>query len=230
MLCKRKGVQVFTDLTGMRFDKLAVIKKANINNEGLRWLCICDCGNYAILNQHTLLRKDKKVKSCGCVLNEYWRKRLTTHGGSDTRLYRIWRGMKSRCYLKNVSNYKYYGGKGVKVCDEWLDFSNFQKWAFQNGYAEDLSIDRIDENGNYEPSNCRWVKQNTQVRNRSMSRMITWNGKTQLIVDWARELGFNYETLRIRINKWGVEKAFTTKIPRISQHEDFHESLNTRDK
>ena len=201
------------DLTGLKIDKVTVIKRANVNNKGDRWLCLCDCGNYVIFSELSLTRKSENKRSCGCEWKENWKKCFETHGCTKTRLYRIWQGMKKRCCTKTCSNYKYYGAKGIKVCDDWLTFTTFREWAINNGYNDTLSIDRINSNGNYEPSNCRWVKQNTQVRNRSMSRMVTWNGKTQLIKDWAEELGVTYETLRVRINKWGVEKAFTTPFP-----------------
>lgn len=133
-----------------------------------------------------------------------------------TKIYKAHSAMKDRC--KNPSNKKYaiYGGRGIKVCDEWLGengFINFYNWSMKNGYADGLSIDRIDPNGNYEPSNCRWTDYKTQSNNTSRNRYITYNGKTQTMAQWADELGISYQTLNSRINtsKMSIEDAFRTE-------------------
>ncbi len=137
------------------------------------------------------------------------------HGGKHTRLYSIWCGMKSRCYNKNDSHYPRWGGRGISICSEWLsDFSNFKHWAENNGYKTGLTIDRIDNNGNYCPENCRWVTVKEQNNNQRTNRLITYNGKTQNLKQWSVELGINYGTLlsRLDASKWCIEKAFTTKV------------------
>lgn len=137
------------------------------------------------------------------------------HGGKGTRLYDIWCGMKSRCYNKNDSHYYRWGGRGIIICSAWLlDFSNFRDWAYKNGYAENLTIDRINNNGNYEPSNCRWITSAEQNNNQRTNRMITYKGKTQNMKQWSKELNINYGTLKSRLDDshWSVEKAFETRV------------------
>lgn len=151
----------------------------------------------------------------------------TEHGMTNTRLMNIWKNMKQRCNNPKNPAYNNYGAKGIKVCKEWEESSaEFFKWALSNGYTDDLTIDRIDSTGNYEPSNCRWIPLSENSRRPHVGRKgnnggghffpITYNGKTQTIKEWAKELGINYTTLhkRIRTNGWSVEKAFNTKIQR----------------
>ena len=137
------------------------------------------------------------------------------HGGRHTRLYTIWCGMKNRCYNKNDSHYPRWGGRGIQICSEWLlDFSNFQQWALHNGYADNLTIDRINNDGNYCPANCRWVTVAEQNNNQRTNRLITYNGRTQNLKQWSKELRINYGTLISRLDdsKWSIEKAFTTPV------------------
>lgn len=129
-----------------------------------------------------------------------------------TRLYNIWTLMKSRCNNPKSFRYSLYGGRGIKVCDEWnKSYNVFHKWAKEHGYKDNLSIDRIDVDGNYEPSNCRWVTQTIQCNNSRRNHYLTYNGKTQSMSVWAKELGINYNTLRSRIYQhgWDTEKALT---------------------
>lgn len=137
------------------------------------------------------------------------------HGGKHTRLYSIWCGMKRRCYNKNDSHYPRWGGRGIQICPEWLlDFSNFQLWALHNGYADNLTIDRINNDGNYCPANCRWVTVAEQNNNQRTNRLITYNGRTQNLKQWSEEFHINYGTLLSRLDdsKWSIEKAFTTPV------------------
>lgn len=123
------------------------------------------------------------------------------HGGTHTRLYRVWCAMKERCGNPNCRSYKHYGAKGISVCDEWAtDFASFRSWAMANGYADDLTIDRIDCKGNYEPGNCRFVTTAVQNRNYSRNRFVTYNGQTKCVADWADEFGLNRATVLWRIN------------------------------
>lgn len=156
------------DLTGLKFGRLTVIKLEGQNKyKRLMWLCKCDCGNTHIVSSNLLLMG--VTRSCGC-LNDENRKsgnNRRTHGMWGTRLYRIWKCMKNRCLNKNTNDYKkWYGSKGVTVCEEWLNFEPFCKWALAHGYKDDLSIDRINPYGNYEPSNCRWADAKTQANNK----------------------------------------------------------------
>ena len=137
------------------------------------------------------------------------------HGGKGTRLYRIWQQMKNRCHNPKTSRFKDYGGRGITVCDEWKnDFQAFYNWAMANGYSDDLTIDRIDNDGNYEPSNCRWATELEQVNNSRHNHMVTYQGRTQSLSDWGRSLGIPFHVLSHRINtyEWDVERAFTTPV------------------
>lgn len=141
-----------------------------------------------------------------------------THGKSYTRLYKVWIDMRCRCNYTKGEDFKRYGGRGIKVCDEWLnDFQAFNDWAFANGYNEDApkgecTLDRIDVNGDYCPKNCRFVSSKTQANNRTNNKMITYNGKTHTVAEWAETLNINPSTLSARLNKykWSIEQALST--------------------
>ena len=138
-------------------------------------------------------------------------KRETKHGMTKTRLHNIWVSMKERCNVPSVNCYKYYGGRGIKVCEEWKhSFESFRDWALANGYTDTLTIDRIDVNGNYEPSNCRWITLKEQGSNKTNNHFITYNGVTKTLQQWADEIGIHHVTLLERIERWGsVEEALT---------------------
>ncbi|MBQ5655948.1 MAG: hypothetical protein IIV14_00755 [Bacteroidaceae bacterium] len=198
------------DLTGQRFGRLVVIEYAGSNNhKRAAWRCLCDCGNQKIVDSGNL--RSGNSQSCGCLHNELLSERYTTHGETGSRLYWIWHGMKARCLNAKDKRYGDYGGRGIKVCDEWLSYEGFRDWAMANGYADNLTIDRLEVNGNYEPSNCRWATDVQQSNNKRNNRRITFNGKTQTIKQWADELGVKYNTLYFRIARsgWDVEKALT---------------------
>jgi hypothetical protein len=136
---------------------------------------------------------------------------------SYTRVYKTWQGIRSRCKYKSDKHYKHYGGKGIRVCDEWQDFEVFYQWALLSGYSDSLTIDRIDVNGNYEPSNCRWIDRKAQANNRTNNRIITYRNESHTLSEWSEILDINYSTLSARLNKyhWSVELAFSTKsLPR----------------
>lgn len=202
------------DLTGEKFGRLTVIKQHSHPKGGVYYyLCECDC------EQHTQLIVEGKrlttgnTQSCGCLHREMLIKRNKSnrlYEEKDDRLVRIWRAMHHRCESKIDEHYKNYGGKGIKVCEEWKDFEFFNDWAWSNGYNDNLTIDRIDSNGNYEPCNCRWVSQKEQTNNTNRNKYITYQGATKTLAQWCEELGLNYSRTKARLNTlhWSVEDAF----------------------
>lgn len=192
------------ELTGQKFGKLTVIKRVGNDKFGLPlWECECECGSIAIVSGQRL--REGRTKSCGCFKKEA----ITKHGMTNTRLHRIWSNMRARCNNPNRREYKYYGQKGIEICNEWNDFTTFYEWAINNGYKEGLTLDRIDVNGNYEPLNCRWTTAKEQGNNRSNNHLITYNGETKTVTQWAEERNINHDTLYSRINRahWDIGKA-----------------------
>ena len=203
----------FQDLTGKKFGRLLVIERVENNKkQQVQWLCKCDCGNEVKVISKSLTSGN--TKSCGCLHREINIKRLTTHGLRNTRLNGIWCGVLQRCYNPKNKAYKNYGGRGITVCQEWQDnFQNFYDWSMSNGYNDDLTIDRIDVNGNYEPSNCRWVTKKEQANNMRSNRLLTYNGETHNMKQWAKIMGINYRALQQRLFRgWSIEKALTTPL------------------
>lgn len=198
------------DLTGVRFGKLTVVSLEKRVNNKTYWKCICDCGGSRIVRSDHLNNGD--VTDCGCYRRHisHWNK----HGMYNSRLYRIWSLMKERCYNEKRSEYKRYGGRGIKVCDEWFDSSTFIKWALDNGYDDELTLDRIDNNGNYCPQNCRWISRKEQGSNKRSNRYITHNGITKTITQWANDNGLPYYILKKRIDKlgWSFERAISEPV------------------
>lgn len=134
-----------------------------------------------------------------------------THGLSKTRLHTIWHSMYCRCHYKSTNQYKNYGGRGITICDEWeKDFMSFYNWAMANGYSDDLTLDRIDVDGNYEPQNCQWIDIKTQNNKRRSNKFITYNGKTKTQIQWCREYNINATTFSDRLKRgWSIEQALT---------------------
>ena len=201
------------DITGQRFGKLTAIRRVDSV-----WECKCDCGNITYVRISYL--KNGHTKSCGC--KKFETKNLI-HGKSKTRLYNIWDNMKARCYRKYSDKYKWYGERGIKMCDEWLGengFISFQDWSLSNGYQDNLTIDRIDVNGNYEPNNCRWITQKEQCLNKRDTILFTYNGVTKPLKEWCREFDLKYYTIwkRIYVHHWSFEDAISS--PKYTRSKD----------
>lgn len=204
------------DLSGRKFNKITAIKPApdRILPNGRHltmWNCVCDCGNTLTIRASDL--KSGNVISCGCYraknTGEVHRTHGATTGRKATQLYQVWANMLARCKNKKAWAYKYYGAKGVRVCDEWKDYAEFEKWATENGYAPGLSIDRIDVNGNYCPENCRWATATQQANNQTKNRRIEAFGSARTIAEWACELKIPYDRLYYLLSKngWSIERA-----------------------
>jgi len=208
------------DIIGLKFGRLTVKSLVEKTKKyGKNWetyLCVCECGNEKIVSRNNLFSKN--VNSCGCLQREAVRAighKNLKHGKVPKKLYRVWEGMHERCRdIKNVS-YPRYGGRGITVCPEWNDYIEFRDWALKNGYKEGVSIDRIDNNGNYEPSNCRWVELSVQSQNKRSNRHITINGETLTHSEWEKKLGLTRGVIYSRIYAGWTEEAAVLgrKIP-----------------
>lgn len=203
------------DITGQRFGTYLVIKRMGSIRGNAAWLCKCDCGKEKVIAQRVLKSRAKNGKGCFC--GHYGHK----HGESQTRLYKIYIGIKSRCYRKNSAEYHCYGGRGITICDEWLGeygFLNFRDWAYKNGYQDNLTIDRIDNDGNYEPSNCRWATRNEQDYNKSNTVYITYDGETRTIHEWSEIVNIPAHILGQRNRSgWSVKDVLFTPYKNLKR-------------
>lgn len=206
------------DLTGQKFGGLTAICRDDTKEKsGTYWLCECDCGKTTSAQSYDL--RKGKVKSCGC----YNVDKLTKHGESRTRLYSIWKTAKSRCLNRKDKDFYKYGARGKTMCEEWLGengLRHFIEWSLENGYAENLTLDRINGNKGYSPTNCRWATMEEQQNNRSDNRLITYNGETHTIAQWARIKGVQHGSLLGRINHgWSAEEALTVPMSKKTEEE-----------
>lgn len=199
------------DLTGYKFGRLTVVERVENKNGHVMWRCSCECGNEKITRADALLTS--RTQSCGCFNREQSAKVHTKHGESKIRLHHIWRKIRSRCSDTNNSRYMDYGGRGIRVCSDWDSYETFRQWALENGYRDDLTIDRIDVDGNYDPTNCRWITNQEQQNNRRDNHYITYNGEKHTITEWARIYGLSENALVHRVQRgWDIERALHTPI------------------
>lgn len=204
------------DLTNQKVGRLRVLHEVGKDKSGhYRWECECECGNRVVVSSYHL--RAEKIKSCGCLLTErnieFNKGTKTKHGMRNTKLYAAWSSMKRRC--KDINNPN-YGGRGITVCPEWAgSFETFRDWALANGYRDDLTIERKDVNGDYCPENCCWATQKTQANNRRNNTLITYQGKTKTLTQWADELGIPRERVykRVETNHTIEEILFVGKLP-----------------
>jgi len=199
------------DLTGQRFNRLIALRQTSKSNSGkLKWLCQCDCGNTVEAISSNL--KGGQTNSCGCYHKEQTSKAKQTHGQSKTPDYKIWKTMTQRCFNSKQAMYKHYGGKGILVCDKWLTFENFIADMGPRPSTKH-SIERRNNDGNYEPSNCYWTTSKEQANNRSTNCLVTYQGDTKTLTQWCEELNLPVARKAIwhRLVKlgWSPEKAFT---------------------
>lgn len=202
----------YEDITGKTFNRLTVIRPVTVNKL-TKWECRCSCGNVKAVDGLALI--NGRTKSCGCLQKDTMAeraKRARTHGFTHHRLYACYYRMRHRCENPADCSYERYGGRGIKVCDEWKnDIMSFINWGIENGYKEGLSIDRIDNDGDYSPENCRWADATQQCNNRRTNAFVTYNGETHTYAEWSRITGIKPLTIRHRIEEahWSIEDALT---------------------
>ena len=197
-----------------KFDRLTLIGTTTGKDGKTRWVCRCDCGNIVEVRPSDVKRG--YTKSCGCLRKETVAAKNYRHGDANSRLYEIWCGIAKRCNDINSKSYSNYGGRGIKRCDEWNDYNAFRQWAMNNGYSDNLTLDRIDVNGDYCPQNCRWVDMKTQCRNKRNNHNVTYKGITKSVAEWAESIGCGYNTLHARLHHlgWSIEEALSTPVQR----------------
>ena len=196
------------NLLNQKFGRLTVISQEQSKYGKTIWKCVCDCGNITTVTSTNL--NCGRIKSCGCIRKEQITKRNITHNQRRTKLYEVWKTMKQRCYNPKNSSYQNYGQRGITICNEWLNsFEAFYDWSYDNGYCIEnqddeihkLTLDRINVNGNYEPSNCRWVDRKAQANNTRVTKFVTINNENKSVCEWCRIYNINRTTYQSRINR-----------------------------
>ncbi len=196
------------EMGGQRSGRLVVVRPSHqdTNNNRWFWICLCDCGAETIVNGYSL--RSCVTRSCGCIRAEQIGRLRRTHGQSETVEYKTWRQMRGRCNNPRSKDYSFYGGRGISVCSEWSDsFKAFYRDMGPRPSAQH-TIDRIDNDGNYEPGNCRWATRKQQSRNTRYNRRITFRGITLCTAEWAEKTGITPGMLRDRLDRgWAVERV-----------------------
>lgn len=203
-----------SSVIGRKYGRLHVIRK-DVDNQGksIKYICKCECGNEVSVIRENLIKGH--TRSCGCLKEEIIKAGAhKIHGMSKTRIYRIWKDMRRRCNNPSRINYHRYGGRGINVCEDWnTNFVAFYDWAMNNGYQDNLSIDRIDNDAGYYPNNCRWVSNTTQANNRRNNRYLEFEGKKRTISEWSSETGLSQTVIESRLNLgWDVKRTLTTPL------------------
>lgn len=193
-----------SEIVGAIYGRLKIVKDLGVENHIRYVIAKCDCG---VIKKYRLSGIRSGTKSCGCLNSELSYLRRIKHGMSKTRIYFLWANIKRRCDNPKCPDYRSYGGRGIKLCDEWRNFTNFYLWAINNGYSEtvnrDCQIDRINNDGDYEPSNCRWVRASEQQRNVRKNVKIEYNGQIKCLAEWCELFKMNYKLTHQRIFRDG---------------------------
>lgn len=208
----------FIEMIGRKFGKLTVLELSEYRGKNSRdnyYLCQCDCGSESFETLGTALRRTNKptlnCRDCGNKKKQKYGNKV-----KGTKLYKAWDAMKQRCYNERNNFYFRYGGRGIIICNEWLNengFINFMNWSLENGFDENKSIDRIDNDGNYEPSNCRWTDMKTQGNNKSINKIIEYDGIRKTMSQWAEEYEIPYGTFVKRLEfGWDMERSLNEKV------------------
>lgn len=197
----------FVDITGQRYDRLVAVRQTTERTQsgGVKWLFRCDCGSEKVIAANSV--RSGMVKSCGCMAKP--------HGMTGTRLYNIWVDMRQRCQNENYTDFHLYGGRGIRVCEEWQQFLPFYDWAMASGYQDNLSVDRKDVNGNYEPQNCRWATAKEQANNTRKNRLVTINGKAKSIDEWCKQYGISKASVYRRVRTFGMTYEEALTVPKM---------------
>lgn len=198
-------------MIGKKFGRLTVMGNAGLDKQQRRKLdCVCDCGKEIIVSAYNV--KSGHTNSCGCLRREATSIALGTHRMSGSKEYNIWEAMRRRCNSTASKAFKDYGGRGISVCPEWNRFEQFYADMGSRPSPSD-QIDRIDNNGNYEPGNCRWVSCTVNARNKRSNRLITFDGMTKCVTEWAEHIGMNKGALETRLRLgWTIERALTQQV------------------
>lgn len=204
---RNRPVSVFRDLSGKRFGRWTVLGMAELSITGSLWTCRCDCGTVRIRSASTLGRKSHATQSCGCIRRET----MTRHGMSRIPEYSVWRAMIQRCTNPRTVGWHRYGGRGISVCHSWLhSFDCFIRDMGRKPTPRH-EIDRINNNGNYEPGNCRWATSKEQKQNTSLTRIVEYNGESLSVSEWSRRIGVCPSTLLYRLKHRAVVDALTAR-------------------
>lgn len=197
---------------GDKFGYLTIIREVSTRGIYRRFECRCDCGKIKIVAMAGM--RSGAIVSCGCYQKRVAVNIHKTHGGYKSRLYIIWTNIKQRCGNPHNKHFIKYGGRGITLCNEWeKSFELFRTWSYENGYSDNLTIDRIDNNGNYCPENCRWISNSKQQLNKRTNRIVTHNGRSMPLSEWAKITGLKWKTLQGRLDSgWPTDKALTAPI------------------
>jgi hypothetical protein len=202
------------NITGQLFGRITVLSFRDIHKRRTRWYCVCSCGEKLTCSGSAL--KTGNTRSCGCLKRDTTIERnitqSTTHGMTATSIYNVWASMKRRCCRPSSQDYKNYGGRGITVCERWLEFENFYE-DMGDRPSNQYSIERIDNDGDYCLDNCKWILTSNQAKNRRTNRRLSYNGETRIVVDWARHLNMNVHTIYSRLNRgWSIADTLTRPL------------------